>query len=279
MDNPFEPRKSRAPRAGKLLALDAWIDSSLYEARFKASEAWETATIFFRRFRVAGWRRGVVEILSDAFTFGAIGCVLITALAMPAFDIIDRGILNKAEDYSVVFLDRFGNEIGRRGIRSDDSVALDQMPDYLIKATLATEDRRFYEHFGVDIIGTLRALMTNATGDTSMHGGSSLTQQLAKKLFLTNERTIERKIKEAFLSIWLECAMSKNQILQLYLDRAYMGGGKFGIVGGADFYFGKRIKDLHACRSRHACRACSRRPAAMPRMSICPPRARAPMWC
>src|SRR5690606_16410747 len=146
------------------------------------------------------------------------------------FDIIDRGAFNKAEDYSVVFLDRYGAEIGRRGIRSDDSVALDQMPDYLIKATLATEDRRFYEHFGIDVVGTMRALMSNAQGDNSTQGGSSLTQQLAKNMFLTAERTLERKIVDAYLAIWLEWPYSKDQLLKLYSDRAYMGGGNFGVT-------------------------------------------------
>ena len=167
-----------------------------------------------------------------------------TALALPAFDIIDRGAFNKAEDYSVVFMDRFGNEIGRRGIRSDDSVALDQMPDYLLKATLATEDRRFYEHFGIDVVGTLRALMSNAQGDRGTQGGSSITQQLAKNLFLSSERTLERKIVEAFLSVWLEWNYSKDQILKLYFDRAYMGGGNYGVTAAAEFYFGKRVQDI-----------------------------------
>ena len=73
-----------------------------------------------------------------------------------------------------------------------------------------------------------------------MQGGSSITQQLAKNLFLSNERTLERKIKEAFLAVWLESHLTKNEILQLYLDRAYMGGGTFGIAAAADFYFGKK---------------------------------------
>lgn len=244
MQDPFYTREKKRKSSGGMLAADAWLDSSLYEFWQALGRAYTRYQDFMSRFHVTGFKRFLVEIFSDAFTFGAIGCVLVTALAMPAFDIIDRGILNKAEDYSVVFLDRFGNEIGRRGIRSDDSVALDQMPDYLIKATLATEDRRFYEHFGVDVLGTLRALMTNATGDTSMHGGSSITQQLAKQLFLSSERTIERKIVEAFLSVWLEWHYSKDQILKLYLDRAYMGGGNFGVVAAADYYFGKRIQDI-----------------------------------
>ncbi|UYN99686.1 MAG: PBP1A family penicillin-binding protein [Devosia sp.] len=244
MQDPFYTKEKKRKQGGGMLAADAWLDSSLYEFWHALGRGYTRFQDFMGRFHVTGIKRFIVEVLSDAFTFGAIGCVLMVALALPAFDIIDRGVLNKAEDYSVVFLDRFGSEIGRRGIRSDDSVALDQMPDYLIKATLATEDRRFYDHFGVDVLGTLRALMTNATGDTSLHGGSSITQQLAKQLFLSSERTIERKIVEAFLSVWLEWHYSKDEILKLYLDRAYMGGGNFGVVAAADYYFGKRIQDI-----------------------------------
>src|SRR5690606_31936070 len=141
----------------------------------------------------------------------------------------------KAEDISVVFLDRYGNEVGRRGIRSDDSVPLEKLPDYFVKATLATEDRRFYDHWGIDPIGTLRALISNAQGDNSTQGGSSITQQLAKNLFLSSERTIERKIKEAFLALWLEWHYSKDEILKLYFDRAYMGGGNFGVAAASEF--------------------------------------------
>ncbi len=244
VQDPFYTKEKKRKRAGGMLAADAWLDSSLYEFWQALGRGYTRYQDFMSRFHVSGLKRFFVEIFSDAFTFGAIGAVLMTALAMPAFDIIDRGVLNKAEDYAVVFLDRFGNEIGRRGIRSDDSVALDQMPDYLIKATLATEDRRFYEHFGVDVVGTLRALATNAAGETSLHGGSSITQQLAKQLFLSSERTLERKIVEAFLSVWLEWHYSKDEILKLYLDRAYMGGGNFGVVAAAEYYFGKRIQDI-----------------------------------
>ncbi|PXA98146.1 penicillin-binding protein [Nostoc sp. 3335mG] len=245
MQDPFYSKQKRQKRAGGMLAADAWLDSSLYEF-WQALGRWYTRyQDFMSRFHVAGIKRFFVEILSDAFTFGAIGAVLVTAFALPAFNIIDRGAFNKAEDYSVVFLDRFGNEIGRRGIRSDDSVALDQMPDFLIKATLATEDRRFYEHFGIDIVGTLRALASNAQGENSTQGGSSLTQQLAKNLFLSSERTFERKIIEAFLAVWLEWHYSKDEILKLYFDRAYMGGGNFGVTAAAEFYFGKRVQDIN----------------------------------
>ncbi|WP_338722943.1 PBP1A family penicillin-binding protein [Devosia sp. XK-2] len=245
MQDPFYTKeKKRRPKAS-MLAADAWLDSSLYEFWQALGRGYTRFQDFMSRFHVSGIKRFLVEILSDALSFGAIGCVLMTALALPAFDIIDRGAFNKAEDYSVVFLDRFGNEIGRRGIRSDDSVALDQMPDYLIKATLATEDRRFYEHFGIDVVGTLRALASNAQGERSTQGGSSITQQLAKNLFLSSERTIERKIVEAFLSVWLEWNYSKDQILKLYFDRAYMGGGNYGVTAASEFYFGKRVQDIN----------------------------------
>ncbi len=144
-----------------------------------------------------------------------------------------------------MFLDRYGNEIGRRGIRLDDSYPLEKLPDYFVKATLATEDRRFYDHWGIDVVGTLRALASNAQGDSSLQGGSSITQQLAKNLFLSYERTWERKIKEAFLAVWLEWHYSKDEILKLYFDRAYMGGGNFGAAAAAEFYFGKKITDVN----------------------------------
>src|SRR6202043_3925061 len=115
----------------------------------------------------------------------------------------------------------------------------------LIKATLATEDRRFYEHFGIDIPGLFRAMTANARAGGVVQGGSSISQQLAKNLFLSNERTIERKVKEAFLALWLEARLSKNEILKLYLDRAYLGGGTFGADAAAQYYFNKSARDVN----------------------------------
>lgn len=243
MKNPFASAKPRAPRATKLLAIDAWIDSTLYEAGFKSREFWENVTIFFRRFRVTGLRRAFVELLSEGFTLGAAGSVVMLALAMPAFE-ETTGDWRSQDDFAVTFLDRYGNEIGQRGIIQRDSVPIDEMPDHVIKAVLATEDRRFFDHFGIDFFGLTRAMSENVRANGVVQGGSTITQQLAKNLFLSNERTIERKVKEAFLSIWLEMNLSKKEILQLYLDRAYLGGGTFGIAAAADFYFGKDIKDV-----------------------------------
>ena len=244
MQDPFYHKEKRRKKSS-MLAADAWLDSSLYEFWRALGRAYTRFQDFMSIFHVSGIKRFFVEIFSDAFTFGAIGCVLMVALAMPAFDITASGEFNKAEDYSVIFLDRYGNEIGRRGIRADDSVALEDLPDFLVKATLATEDRRFYEHFGIDVLGTLRALASNAQGDTSLQGGSSITQQLAKNLFLSSERTIERKIVEAYLAVWLEWHYTKDEILKLYLDRAYMGAGNFGVVAAAEYYFGKEVQDIN----------------------------------
>ncbi len=227
------------------LDLDARIDFAVFQSGKWARELYERFTEFMDRFHVAGWRRWLlVEPLSEAATLGTGGLMLMLALAIPAFrQTSDEDWLKKSE-LAVTFLDRYGNEIGNRGIKHDDSVSLDEMPDHLIKAVLATEDRRFYEHFGIDFFGTFRALLTNARAGGVVQGGSTLTQQLAKNLFLSNERTIERKINEAFLALWLETHLSKNEILKLYLDRAYLGGGTFGVNGAAQYYFGKSVRDV-----------------------------------
>ena len=226
-----------------LLALDSWIDSSIYGAGVRLRAIWEGFVAFSERFNLQGPARWGVEIASEGMTWGAVGAVLMLALAVPAFHETSDDWLKRAE-LSVTFLDRYGNAIGERGIRHNDTVPLEEFPDHLIKAVLATEDRRFYDHFGIDIPGTFRAVLSNARAGGVVQGGSSLTQQLAKNLFLSNERTLERKIKEAFLALWLEFHLTKNQILKLYLDRAYMGGGSFGVDAAAQYYFGKSARDV-----------------------------------
>ncbi|MCB1508608.1 MAG: transglycosylase domain-containing protein, partial [Hyphomicrobiaceae bacterium] len=195
------------------------------------------------RFRPRGAWKWAVEILDEMATWGVAGSVLMLTLALPAFEEV-RGDWLAQDEIAVTILDRYGTEIGRRGILQNDSVPLDEMPPYLIQAALATEDRRFYSHFGIDIAGTFRALLANARAQGVVQGGSSITQQLAKNLFLSNERTLERKIKEAFLALWLEVNLTKDEILKLYLDRAYMGGGAFGVVAASEFYFGKDVREL-----------------------------------
>jgi len=236
--------KSRIKRF--LLDLDSRLDFGLFQSTIWGRELFERFAVFMDRFHIAGWRRWLlIEPLSEAGTLGLGGLLLALALAIPAFrETSDEDWLKKSE-LAVTFLDRYGNEVGSRGIRHNDSVPLEQFPDHLIKAVLATEDRRFYEHFGIDIPGTVRAMLTNARAGGVVQGGSSLTQQLAKNLFLSNERTIERKVKEAFLATWLETRLTKNEILKLYLDRAYMGGGAFGVDAAAQYYFGKSARDVN----------------------------------
>jgi penicillin-binding protein 1A len=228
-----------------LLDIDARVDSTVFRTGAWVREYYERFSTFMDRFHAAGWRRLVVEVLSEGATLGTGGLVVLLALAIPAFrETSDDDWLKKSE-LAVTFLDRYGNEVGSRGIRHNDSIPLDQFPDHLIKAVLATEDRRFYDHFGIDIAGTARAFTANARAGGVVQGGSSITQQLAKNLFLNNERTLERKIKEAFLALWLESRLSKNEILKLYLDRAYMGGGAFGVDAAAQYYFGKSARDVN----------------------------------
>jgi penicillin-binding protein 1A len=228
-----------------LLDFDSLLDTSVFHTARWLREYYERFSAFMDRFHVAGWRRWImVEPLSEAATLGTGGLIVMLALAIPAFrETSDDDWLKKSE-LAVTFLDRFGNEVGSRGIKHNDSIPLEQYPDHLVKAALATEDRRFYEHWGIDPSGLVRALATNAKAGGVRQGGSTITQQLAKNLFLSNERTIERKVKEAFLALWLESRLTKNEILKLYLDRAYMGGGAFGVDAAAQFYFNKSARDV-----------------------------------
>jgi len=134
-----------------------------------------------------------------------------------------------------------GTVLAERGLRPGH-IGLRRMPKYLINAVLATEDRRFREHFGVDPIGLVRAIMKNLQAGSVVEGGSTITQQLAKNMFLTPERTIARKVQEAVLAIWLEANLSKDDILELYLNRVYFGAGTYGVEAAAKRYFGKSAR-------------------------------------
>jgi len=124
---------------------------------------------------------------------------------------------------SIIVKDRRGNTIARYGEVKGESLTVNQLPDHMIWAVLAVEDRRFYRHPGIDIIGLLRAALTNARAGHIVQGGSTITQQLAKNLFLSHERTYKRKIQEAMLAFWLEYELSKDEILSAYLNRVYLG--------------------------------------------------------
>ncbi|WP_229199926.1 transglycosylase domain-containing protein, partial [Bradyrhizobium acaciae] len=137
-----------------------------------------------------------------------------------------------------------GSVLAQRGEMAGANIALKDLPPYLPKAFIAIEDRRFYSHFGVDPVGILRAAVTNVLHRGVSQGGSTLTQQLAKNLFLTQERTMQRKLQEAELALWLERKHSKSEILELYLNRVYFGSGAYGVEAAAQRYFGKSAKNV-----------------------------------
>lgn len=232
-----------------LLSIDSMVDTGLWRSWSIIRRSWEAYDGFLRRFRAKGIWRGLSEVTSDGLTYGTIGFVVVLAFAQPAIEATRYADWKTTDDFAVTFLDRFGQEIGRRGIVLNDSVPLEEIPDSLVKATLATEDRRFFMHFGIDFVGTFRAMVENARAGGVVQGGSTLTQQLAKNLFLSNERSLSRKIKEAYLALWLEANLSKQEILKLYLDRAYMGGGVFGVTAAAQFYFNKNVRELTLAES------------------------------
>lgn len=230
------------------LSLDSKIDSVISETWGRIRDGWNSATSFFARFKLTGWKRVANELACESLTLGAGGLILLYSMALPAFMEFDESKYETGK-FAVTFLDRNGTEIGKRGILHDDAVALEDIPDSLIKAALATEDRRFFEHYGVDFYGTTRALIENLRASGVVQGGSTLTQQLAKNLFLSPERSIQRKIKEVFLAFLLESRHTKREILKMYLDRAYMGGGAVGVEAAAQFYFGKSVKDITLAES------------------------------
>jgi penicillin-binding protein 1A len=143
---------------------------------------------------------------------------------------------------NIAILSDDGSLIANRGDTGGPAVRLIDLPPYLPKAFVAIEDKRFYEHYGVDPLGVSRALLRDVIGGSSIEGGSTLTQQLAKNLFLTRERTLSRKIQEAILAFWLERRYSKDQILELYLNRVYFGSGAYGVEAAAQKYFGKSAR-------------------------------------
>jgi penicillin-binding protein 1A len=142
------------------------------------------------------------------------------------------------------FLDADGQEIGHRGALVGDRLTLEDMPPYLPAAFIAMEDRRFYDHYGIDIRGLVRAAITNFHAGHVVAGGSTITQQTAKIVFLTPTRTYGRKFTEMFDAAKLEKSLSKKQILELYLNRIYLGSGAYGVDGAAHVYFGKSARNV-----------------------------------
>ena len=146
---------------------------------------------------------------------------------------------------SITFLDRQGRILASYGDIYGQSISYQQLPKNLIDAVIVTEDKRFFNHNGIDFRGIARALIINIKAKRVVQGGSTITQQLAKNLFLTPERSITRKIHEAILSLWLEFRFTKKQILSIYLNRVYLGSGTYGVQAASEKYFNKKVENLN----------------------------------
>ncbi len=168
------------------------------------------------------------------------GLVLYYALTLPSTD--NLWDIDATPGVRVVSAD--GTPVMVRGGRHNTAVDLSELPAYLGEAVMAIEDHRFYGHFGIDPIGLVRAAVANLRAGTIVQGGSTLTQQLAKNIFLTHERTFDRKLREALLALWLEAKFTKDEILTLYLNRVYLGGGAYGVEAASYRYFGKSAREL-----------------------------------
>ncbi|MDR3500780.1 MAG: penicillin-binding protein 1A [Parvibaculum sp.] len=154
------------------------------------------------------------------------------------------GLWDVAHTPSLSIVAADGETLSHRGDLLGGRVALADIPAFVPEAVIATEDQRFYYHFGVDPIGLARAAYENFRAGSVVQGGSTITQQLAKNVFLTPDRTVSRKIQEMLLAIWLEARYSKEQILTLYLNRVYFGGGAYGVEGASERFFKKSAHDL-----------------------------------
>jgi penicillin-binding protein 1A len=184
------------------------------------------------------WKWGAVAALWLIILGGAI--LGYFALTLPSTK--DLAVAERRP--SVTLLAADGSLVATFGDLFGEPLSLGEMPRYLPQAVIATEDRRFYSHFGIDLWGTMRAAFADLRAGHVVQGGSTITQQLAKNVFLTNERTLSRKIQETMLALWLEHEFTKNQILEIYLNRVYLGAGTYGVDAAAHRYFAKSARSL-----------------------------------
>lgn len=163
------------------------------------------------------------------------------ALTMP--DMTEA--VNRTRQPSTTIIANNGNDIQSFGTVYSEVIRSEELPQYVVDAIVYTEDRRFYQHFGFDIISFTRAMLANVLAGRYAQGGSTITQQVAKNLFLTSQKNIRRKVQELLLAFWLEHKFSKEQILTLYLNRVYLGSGTYGIEAASQKYFQKTSRDLN----------------------------------
>ena len=175
---------------------------------------------------------------------------LLGGLAWYGYDLPDVADLGEqTRRPSVRVLSADGIELARFGDVYAAPVRAGDLPEHLRQAVIATEDRRFYSHFGLDVIGLARAVIANLRALRIVQGASTLTQQLAKNVFLTPERSFKRKVQELMLALWLEQTFTKDEILSIYLNRVYFGAGLYGVEAAAERYFGKQSRHLNRLES------------------------------
>jgi penicillin-binding protein 1A len=193
------------------------------------------------RFRWS-WRRALYwsAVLTLWAVIAGVGVIVWAGMHLPPLQSLD--IPKRPPSIAILGLDQ--KPLAIRGEGNGSTLSLKDMPGFLPKAFIAIEDRRFYQHHGVDPVGLIRATAANVLHRGVSQGGSTITQQLAKNLFLTQERTFSRKLQEVVLALWLEHKFSKDQILELYLNRVYFGAGAYGVEAAAQRYFGKSARQM-----------------------------------
>ena len=188
-------------------------------------------------------RKKVMQVVLSAIIFSSLFGFFIFLFFIHDMPDLDN-LESKGRRASIIFESYDGKNIATYGDLFKEVVTVDILPKYVSDAVIAIEDHRFYQHGGVDFLGIFRALIKNLISGRIVQGGSTLTQQLAKNLFLSPNRSIKRKVQELVLALWLEKKFTKKQILSIYLNRVYFGSGAYGIDAAAYRFFGKRAKNL-----------------------------------
>ncbi|MER9206868.1 transglycosylase domain-containing protein [Mesorhizobium sp. M0771] len=250
-DSRIEPSFEGSPKTKSAAGFSVNEEDRVVPGNRKSSTARKTSRAkSSSRGRRGKPRRGLFGVMARMFywcfvlcIWGGIavaGIVVYYGAKMPAAT--TWSIPDRAPNIKIVSVD--GQLLANRGMSGGEAVGLHEMSPYIPEAVIAIEDRRFYSHFGIDPIGLSRAMVTNVLGRRFSQGGSTLTQQLAKNLFLKPDRTLERKVQEVLLSLWLEHKHTKDQILEMYLNRVYFGSGAYGVEAASRRYFGKSARDV-----------------------------------
>ena len=194
------------------------------------------------------WKSRIIAFFVNLFLIGiAIGglYVLFVFLQMPSLD----SVLHETREPAIIFLDKNGREIRSDGRIMGAAVSVDNLPPHVWQAIVAIEDKRFFEHGAISYRGTIRAMFVNLFNGHFAAGGSTITQQTAKNIFLSSEKKVSRKIQELILSMWLENRFTKNQILDLYMNRVSLVGGMRGVDAAADALFGHGAREMTLAES------------------------------